>query len=75
MITADTPVDEILERHDVIAYFLERGVSPVTCSGAFTQSLGRLLAIKKVADPQAFIDGLNAALEKAEQTSGAREDA
>lgn len=59
MIDKDTPVEQILEDSDCVGYFIERGVSPFTCSGAFPQSLGRLLEIKRVPDPQAFIDGLN----------------
>ncbi len=59
-ITEDTQVEEIMKIKGVISYFIEHGVSPISCSGAFPQSLGKLLSIKKVADPDAFIEGLNA---------------
>ena len=55
MITKDTPVEEIMQKYDVLAYFLENGISPFSCAGAFPQSLGKLLEIKKVKDPDAFI--------------------
>ena len=59
MITKDTNVEEIMEIDNIIPYFIRHGVSPISCSGAFPQSLGNLLKIKKVADPDAFIAGLN----------------
>lgn len=59
MITKDTQVEEIVKINGTISYFIQHGVSPISCSGAFPQSLGNLLRIKKVADPDAFIDGLN----------------
>ncbi len=58
-ITKNTQVEEIVEIDGVIPYFIQHGVSPISCSGAFPQSLGNLLEVKKVADPDAFIDGLN----------------
>ncbi|MDI3509171.1 MAG: hypothetical protein PWP55_1363 [Clostridiales bacterium] len=64
MITKDTPVEEILQKYDVLAYFLENGVSPFSCAGAFPQNLGKLLEVKKVKDPDAFIDGLNKLIEE-----------
>jgi hypothetical protein len=60
MITRDTQVEDIVDIPGIVGYFIQNGVSPITCSGAFPQTLGRLLEIKKVADPDAFIDGLNA---------------
>lgn len=59
MIDMNTPVEEILEHRDCVGYFIGHGVSPFTCSGAFPQSLGKLLEIKDIRNPQAFIDGLN----------------
>jgi len=66
MITQDTQVEQIVKIPGVVGYFIQNGVSPVTCSGAFPQTLGRLLEIKKVADPDAFIDGLNRFLSERE---------
>jgi hypothetical protein len=59
MITLNTQVEDIVKIPGIVSYFIHHGVSPITCSGAFPQTIGRLLEIKKVADPQAFIDGLN----------------
>jgi len=62
MITRNTQVEEIVKIPGIIPYFIGRGVSPITCDGAFPQTIGRLLEIKKVQDPDAFIDGVNAYL-------------
>jgi hypothetical protein len=70
MITRNTQVEEIVTIPGVISYFIERGVSPITCSGAYPQSLGRLLEIKKVPDPDGFIEGLNAFLRETGNTPG-----
>jgi arylsulfatase A-like enzyme len=59
MITENTQIEEIVQNYDVIPYFIKCGVSPISCSGAFPQSLGNFLRMKKVTDPVAFIDGLN----------------
>jgi hypothetical protein len=64
MITLNTQVEDIVKIPGIVSYFIHHGVSPITCSGAFPQTIGRLLEIKKVADPQAFIDGLNAFIQK-----------
>ena len=64
MITRDTQVEQIVRIPGIVSYFIQRGVSPVTCSGAFPQTLGRLLEIKKVPDPKVFIAELNAFLKQ-----------
>ncbi|MEA4902690.1 hypothetical protein [Desulfitobacterium sp.] len=64
MITKETLVEEILQESDVITYFIQNRVSPFSCAGPFPQSLGKLLAIKNVNDPEAFIAGLNDFLAK-----------
>lgn len=64
MITKDTLVEEIVDTPGVVSYFIQNGFSPITCSGAYSQTLGRLLEIKKVPDPDAFIKGLNNFLKK-----------
>lgn len=64
MISRDTQVEDIVSIPGVTTYFIREGVSPITCSGAYPQTLGRLLEIKKVPDPDAFIDGLNAFLKE-----------
>lgn len=59
MITRNTPAEAILDIPGVIAYCIGKGVSPYTCSGDYTQSLGRLLELRDVPDPDGFIAGLN----------------
>lgn len=62
MVTRDTQVEEIMQVPGVVSYFIERKVSPISCSGPYPQPLGKLLELKKVPDPDAFIAGLNAFL-------------
>ncbi len=69
MITRDTQVEDIVKIPGIVSYFIRNGLSPVTCSGAFPQTLGRLLEIRKVPDPDAFIDGLNAFLKERAATA------
>ena len=64
MITRDTQVEEIVKIPGIVSYFIQNGFSPITCSGAYSQTLGRLLEIKKVPNPDAFIDGLNGFLKE-----------
>jgi hypothetical protein len=63
-VTRETQVEDIVQIPGAVSYFIERGVSPISCSGAFPQSLGRLLELKKVADPERFIAELNAWIEE-----------
>lgn len=62
MITRDTQIEDIVKVPGVVTYFIQQGVSPISCVGAFPQPLGKLLELKKVANPDAFITGLNAFL-------------
>jgi len=60
MITLKTKVEDIVNDYpQAITYGIENGVSFVFCVGAFPATLGDLLHIKKVADPNAFVKGLN----------------
>jgi len=60
MITLDTSVEDLVNNYpQAIGYGIEHGVSFIFCVGSFPATLGELLRIKKVADPQAFVDGLN----------------
>ena len=60
MITADTQVEKIMEQYpQMVSYFIQNGVSPISCAGAFPTTIGKLLAIKKVQDIDGFIKGLN----------------
>jgi hypothetical protein len=64
MITRNTQVEEIVKIPGIISYFIKHGVSPITCDGAFPQTIGRLLEIKKAPDPEGFINGLNVYLKE-----------
>ena len=60
MITLQTNVEDIVNDYpQAITYGIENGVSFVFCVGAFPTTIGDLLRIKKVADPDAFVKGLN----------------
>jgi hypothetical protein len=60
MITLKTNVEDIVNDYpQAITYGIENGVSFVFCVGAFPTTLGDLLRIKKIADPNAFVKGLN----------------
>jgi hypothetical protein len=59
-ITLDTPVEDLVSQYPkAVAYGVEQGVSFVFCVGAYPASLGDLLRLKKVADPERFVQGLN----------------
>jgi hypothetical protein len=62
MITLDSQVEDLLAKPGVMTFFIERGYSPFSCSGAFPDTVGRFLAIKGVPDPEGFIRELNAFL-------------
>ena len=64
MITRNTRVEDIMKIPGIMFYFIERGVSPITSDGAFPRDLGRLLEIKKVPDPDGFIEGVNTYLKE-----------
>jgi hypothetical protein len=70
MITKYTPVEDIVEIEGAFEYCLGQGVSLITCSGAFSQTLGRLLMIKRIKDSDAFIAGLNAYLQESPHGKG-----
>ena len=75
VVTRDTQVEEIVKIKGVISYFIQQGVSPITCSGAYPQSLGKLLSIKKVADPALFIEELNTYIaSQAQKEKGKKDD-
>lgn len=59
MITKDTKVDEIMKIPGVVTYCIQNGFSPITCSDVFPDTLGKLLELKRVLDPDSFIRGLN----------------
>jgi hypothetical protein len=55
----DTKVEEIIGIPGIVGFCIQKGVSLITCSDVFPETLGRLLQIKKVRDPEAFVDDLN----------------
>ncbi|HIH78304.1 MAG TPA: hypothetical protein HA341_05210 [Halobacteria archaeon] len=67
-ITKDTLVEDLIKEYpDVVSYFIQRGVNPVSCSGPFPYSLGTLLDIKKVEDIDGFVEGLNDFIKRIEK--------
>ncbi len=62
MITPDTRIEEALGIPGIVSYFFRYGFSPLVHSVTFSGTLGELLEIKRVPDPEAFINGLNAFL-------------
>lgn len=63
-ITKDTMVEDVYKVPGILEYCLQNRVTIFTCSGAYPRSFGDLLAIKKVENPEAFLDGLNAYLKE-----------
>jgi hypothetical protein len=60
IITLEMTVEDLVNKYpQAIGYGIENGVSFVFCVGSFPATLGDLLRIKKIADPKAFVDGLN----------------
>ena len=43
----------------IVNYCIQKGVSLITCSDVFPDTLGKLLKIKNVLDPESFINDLN----------------
>lgn len=62
MYTKDTPVEDVLCSPGAATFFVERGISPFSCSGAFPGTLGSFLEHKKIQNIDAFIQELNIAL-------------
>lgn len=54
-------MEALLDVPGVIAWFVQHGVSPFSCSGAFPGTLERLLEAKGVGDIDAFIRELDEA--------------
>ena len=60
LITSDMQVEKLMEQYpQAVSYFIQNGVSPISCAGAFPTTLGKLLEMKKVQDIDGFIEGLN----------------
>jgi hypothetical protein len=59
-ITLETPVEKMLEEYpEAIEYGIMKGVRFFFCVGAYSTTLGDLLAAKNIDNPQEFVDGLN----------------
>jgi hypothetical protein len=59
LITPDTKVEELMKIPGILSYCILKGVSLITCSDVFPDSIGKLLEMKNVADPETFIRELN----------------
>jgi hypothetical protein len=60
VITAQTPVDTVLDLPGAMTYCIRNGISPFSCAGDYPGSIGELLRRKNAPDPDGFIAGLNA---------------
>lgn len=69
MITLDTKVEEITSIPGIVSYCILNGVSLITCSDVFPDTIGKLLETKKVVDTEAFIRGLNVYLKNLPEQS------
>ena len=58
-ITREMQVEDLLRIPGSLAWCIQHGVSPFSCSGAFPHSFGRLLELKGVGNVDAFIQGMN----------------
>ncbi len=70
MITLDTKVEELTNIPGIVNYCILRGVSPITCSDVFPGTLGDLLEMKRVLNPEAFVNDLNNYLESNAGSAG-----
>lgn len=58
MVTLDTKVEELMKIPGIVNYCVQKGVSLITCSDVFPDTIGKLLKLKNVPDPDAFINDL-----------------
>ncbi|MDR3569402.1 MAG: hypothetical protein P4L43_15350 [Syntrophobacteraceae bacterium] len=59
MITLDSKVEDLVKIPGVLTYCITQGVSLITCSDVFPDTLAKLLEIKKVKEPGTFVARLN----------------
>ncbi len=59
MITRETQVEDLMKIPGIISWFIQHGISPFSCYGAFPDTVGRLLEIKRVQDVDVFLEELN----------------
>lgn len=52
-------MEEITKIPGVVNFCIQKGVSLITCSDVFPDTLGKLLKIKHVLDPDSFVNELN----------------
>ncbi len=64
MITLDTKVEEIMRIPGIVGFCIQKGVSLITCSDVFPDTIGKLLKIKNVPDPESFVNDLNVHVER-----------
>lgn len=59
MITKDTLVEDLVAIPGIITFCIQHGFSLIACADTFPKSIGELLAIKKIGNPDAIIAELN----------------
>ena len=59
LITLETRVEEIINVPGILNFCIQKGISLITCSDVFPDTLGKLLEIKNVRDPESIINDLN----------------
>jgi hypothetical protein len=64
LITLNTKIEEIIDVPGIVNYCVQKGVSLITCSDVFPGTIGKLLQVKNVRNPQAFVDDLNNHLQR-----------
>ena len=63
MVTRETGIEALLQTPGVVGWFIQQGISPFSCYGAFPGTVGKLLALKRVEDVDGFLARLNGFLE------------
>ena len=59
-ITLDSLIEDIIEQYpQSVSYFIQNGVNPIYCSGAYPSTLRKFLEMKKVQKKEEFVEGLN----------------
>jgi hypothetical protein len=65
MISAETPVEELVVRYpDAIGFLIEHGIVCLVCGEAFWGTLGELMAQKRIPDPETVLAELRAFLKE-----------
>lgn len=58
--TLDSLIEDIIEQYpQSVSYFIQNGINPIYCSGAYPSTLRKFLEVKKVQKKDEFVKGLN----------------